>query len=94
MGKLTLMVLYPPPTNAEQFEQDYRAHLQLLHEQLDIPLDQQPYQVVKMLDGPAGPATFYQQFSMPFDSPAKLQQVLSSPAMQVVAADAVATGAP
>lgn len=94
MNQLTLMVLYPPPSNAEQFEQDYQAHLQLLHEKLGIPLDQQPYQVMKMLDGPAGPATFYQQFSMVFDSPAKLQQVLSSKAMQDVAADAnrISTG--
>jgi hypothetical protein len=88
MSALTLMVLYPPPSNAEQFEQDYQAHLQLLHEKLGIPLDQQPYQVLKMLDGPTGPATFYQQFSMPFHSAAELKKVLSSQAMQDVAADA------
>lgn len=94
MSAMTLLVLYPPPANTKQFEQDYQAHVQLLHEKLEIPMDKQPYQVLKMLDGPNGPATFYQQFSLPFQSAAELKKVLASQAMQEVAADAnrISTG--
>jgi uncharacterized protein (TIGR02118 family) len=94
MPKMILTVLYPPPTNPDQFEQDYQQHLSLLHEQLAMPVDHQPYQVNRMLDGPTGPATFYLQFSMPFDNAEQLKRVLNAPGMQVVASDAnrISTG--
>ena len=85
---IKLNVLYPQPTDADQFEKDYAAHVQLLHEKTGIPIDQKPYSVTKYMPGPDGPAPFYQMFSLPFDSPEALQAAMSSPGMQEVAADA------
>jgi uncharacterized protein (TIGR02118 family) len=93
-SELTLMVLYPQPTDAEQFEADYQAHLQLFHEKMGIPLEQKPYVVVKMHPTPAGPSPYYQMFSFTFPSAEALEQALASPQMQEVAADAnrISTG--
>lgn len=88
MSAVKLMVLYPQPKNVPQFEQDYQAHIALLHEQMDIPTSDKPYSVTKMMAGPAGAAPFYQMFSMPFPDIGSLKGVLSSAAMQTVAADA------
>ncbi|MFC3193590.1 EthD family reductase [Marinicella sediminis] len=94
MTTMSFMVLYPPPADVDQFERDYQAHLELLHKKLGIPSDERPYTVTKMLDGPTGPATFYQLFSMDFADSDQLHEVLSSSAMQQVAADAnrISTG--
>jgi uncharacterized protein (TIGR02118 family) len=85
---LQLTVLYPQPTDVEQFEADYKAHTLLLHEKMGIPLDAKPYTVTKFLSTPTVPAAFYQQFSMPFPSMEALQAAMSSAGMQEVGADA------
>ena len=93
---LQLTVLYPQPADAQQFEADYITHTALLHEKMEIPLDAKPYTTMKFLNTPTGPAPFYRMFSMPFESMEILQAVMSSPAMQEVAADAnrISTGGP
>lgn len=91
---LQLMVLYPQPANAQQFEADYAKHLVLLHEKTNIPTTAKPYTVTKFLPTPDGPPAFYQMFTMPFESGEALQAAMSSAGMQEVAADAnrISTG--
>lgn len=91
---MNLIVLYPQPTDVEKFESDYTAHINLLHEKTGIPIDVKPYTVTKFLSGAEGKPPFYQIFSMPFDSPEALNEVMTSPGMQDVAADAnrISTG--
>ncbi|MBX2820348.1 MAG: EthD family reductase [Rhodothermaceae bacterium] len=92
---VTLMVMYPQPTDAVQFDKDYIAHLELLHEKAGIPDDAPlPYTVTKFFPTPDGPAAYYQVFAMLFPSQEALQQAMSTPGMQEVAADAarISTG--
>lgn len=91
---LKLLVLYPQPTDIQQFEADYIAHLNLLHEKAGIPTDQKPYTITKMLPTPEGPPPFYQLFTLPFPSQEALQAAMASPGMQEVGADAnrISTG--
>ncbi len=89
MAEVKLMVLYPHPTDAAQFDTDYRDHLSLLHQKANIPEDARPYTVTRFLPTPEGHAPFYQLFTMPFPSAEALQQAMSTPEMQEVAADAV-----
>ena len=94
MSAVNLIVLYPQPLDIPQFEQDYREHLQLFHQKTNIPLEHKPYTVTRFLPlGPDKPA-FYQMFSLPLPSLEALQQMLMSPQMQEVAADAarISTG--
>jgi uncharacterized protein (TIGR02118 family) len=91
---LQLIVLYPQPTNVQQFETAYASHLALLHEKTGIPTTVKPYTVTKFLPTPEGTPPFFQMFTMPFDSPEALQSTMSSAGMQEVAADAnrISTG--
>ena len=89
MAEVKLMVLYPLPEDVQQFENDYSAHLSLLHQKMGIPDDARPYTVTKFQLGPDDTAPYYQMFSMPFPSTEALRQALESPEMQEVAADAV-----
>jgi uncharacterized protein (TIGR02118 family) len=91
---LKLIAIYPQPTDSQQFDQDYIAHLRLLHEQTGIPIDAKPYTVTKFLPSPTGLAPFYQMFSMPIASPEALQALLASDGMKIVGADAhrISTG--
>jgi uncharacterized protein (TIGR02118 family) len=89
MAEVKLMVLYPPPQDPAQFDEDYRDHLRLLHRKMKIPEDARPYSVTRFLPTPEGPAPYYQLFTMPFPSAEALQQVMETPEMQAVAADAV-----
>lgn len=91
---MNLTVLYPQPTDVEKFKVDYTAHIALLHEKTGMPLDVKPYTITRFLPGPDGNAPFYQMFTMPFDSPEALNELMSSPGMQIVAADAhrISTG--
>ena len=93
---IKLQVLYPHPTDAEQFEKDYAEHVALLHEKTGIPSDARPYTVTKFIGGPAGKADYYQMFSMPFESMDALTGALASEGFQEVAADAnrISTGGP
>jgi uncharacterized protein (TIGR02118 family) len=88
MADVKLMVLYPHPTDMAQFDNDYRDHLRLLHQKAKIPENARPYTVTRFLPTPEGHAPFYQLFTMPFPSAEALQQAMSSPEMQEVAADA------
>ena len=94
MADVKLMVLYPYPTDTAQFDNDYSDHLRLLHENANIPEDARPYTVTKILHTPENQPPFYQMFTMPFPSAEALQQAMSSPEMQEVAADAtrISTG--
>lgn len=96
MSEVKLTVLYPYPSDAEQFEDEYRAHLRLLHEKANIPADARPYTVTKFHPTPEGHPPYYQMFSLPFPSAEALQAAMGSPDMQEVAADAVriSTGGP
>lgn len=90
-----LLVLYPQPTDVEQFESDYRDHLRLLHEKANISDDGPlPYTVTKLFPGPDGPSQYYQLFTMYYPSAEALQEARGS--LQEVAADAVriSTGGP
>ena len=91
---LQLIVLYPQPTNVQQFEAAYVNHLAFLHEKTGIPTTVKPYTVTKFLPTPEGTSPFFQMFTMPFDSPEALQSTRSSAGMQEVAADAnrISTG--
>ena len=89
MSDVKLMVLYPQPKDLVQFEKDYQEHIALFHQQTGIPSDARPYSVTKFFPTPLGASPFYQMFSMPFPSLEVLQQTMSSPAMQIIAADAV-----
>jgi uncharacterized protein (TIGR02118 family) len=91
----SIVVLYPHPTDAVQFETDYVAHMELLHEKTGIPLDVKPYTATKFFPNPDGSApAFYRMFMMPFDTIEALQGAMSSPGMQEVGADAarISTG--
>lgn len=91
-----LMVLYPQPADIAQFEDDYRAHLRLLHRALDIPEDERPYTVTRFFTTPDGPAPYFQLFTLTFASREALQQARARPGMQEVAADAarISSGGP
>ena len=88
MSAVKLMVLYPIPTDVTKFEIEYRDHISLLHQKMNIPNDVKPYTVTKFQTSPTNPAAFYQMFTMPFPSDEALQQTLGSKEMQAVAADA------
>src|SRR5690606_29872669 len=96
MAEVTLMVLYPHPTDVEKFEADYRAHLQLLHRKTNMPEDAPAYTVTRFLPTPAGKPAFYQMFSMPFPSAEALQELMGTSDMQEIAADAerISSGGP
>lgn len=85
MTGVTLTVLYPHPIDPDQFEAEYPAHIDLLHEKTGIPKDQKPYTLLKFLPNPDGSAPpFYRCFLMPFPS----VEAMGSPEFQAVAADA------
>ena len=93
--EVKLMVLYPQPTDVVQFDKDYQDHLVLLNDKANIPADASlPYTVTKFLPTPDGPPDFYQVFIMTFPSAQAMQQAMSTPGMQEVAADAarISTG--
>lgn len=91
---LQLTVLYPQPSDVAQFEADYAEHLALLHEKAGIPTTVKPYTVTKFMPTPDGAPTFYQMFTLPFESLEALQATMASAAMQEVGADAyrISTG--
>lgn len=88
MSEIKLMVLYPIPTDVDQFEKDFREHILLLHQKMNIPADVHPYTLTKIHSSSRNQEPYYQIFTMPFPSKEALQQSMSSPEMQEVAADA------
>ena len=91
---MNLIVLYPQPKNVEKFKADYAAHVKLLHQKTGIPTDVKPYTITRFLASPEGNPPYFQMFTMPFDSLEALNEAMSSPGMQEVAADAnrISTG--
>ena len=95
MPEVKLFVLYPYPTDVDQFDRDYEAHLKLLDEKSGP--DGLPYTVTRIqaaADGSQAP--YYLIFVASFPSMDVLQKVMSTPELQEVAADAVrvSTGGP
>jgi uncharacterized protein (TIGR02118 family) len=91
-----LIVLYPQPADAKQFESDYVEHLELLHVKANIPTDVKPYTVTNFLPANDMTPPFYKMFTMPFESPEALDATMASLGMQEVAAHAsrISTGGP
>ena len=85
---INLTVLYPQPTDVDQFESDYTDHLNLFHEKTGLPNDAKPYTVTRFVSGPEGQPDYYLMFSLPFDSAEALESAMSSSGMQDMAADA------
>jgi uncharacterized protein (TIGR02118 family) len=96
MAPVKLIVLYPHPTDVEQFNRDYQEHLKLVHAKTQIPEDVRPYTVTRFVETPQGKPPFYQMYTMPFPSFEAFQQAASAPAMQELGADAarISTGGP
>ena len=88
MADVKLMVLYPFPSDVEQFENDYREHIVLLHKKMNIPADAHPYTITKMHSDPENQTLYYQMFTLPFPTAEALRQTLNSPEMQEIAGDA------
>lgn len=88
MAEVKLFVLYPYPTDIDQFDRDYQEHLSLLCKKMQIPEHVHPYVVTRFVDMPQGRPQYYQMFMMPFPSAEELQQAMSTPEMQDVAGDA------
>ena len=85
---MKLIVLYPQPTDINQFEYDDSDHLNFLHNKMKIPQDVKPYTVTKFLKTPEGSPPYYQMFSMPFSSLEELNATMATSEMQEVASDA------
>jgi uncharacterized protein (TIGR02118 family) len=89
MKKIKLIVLYPYPTDVDEFKQNYREHLSLFNRKMNISdVTDLPYTVTRFASLNGDPPQFYQMFTMPFSSMEVLQLTLSSEAMQEVAGDA------
>ena len=88
MAEVKLFVLYPYPTDIDQFNRDYQEHLKLLRKKMQIPEHVQPYEVTRFVEMPQGRPIYYQMFTMPFPSAQALQQAMSTQEMQEVAGDA------
>lgn len=84
-----VIVLYPQPTNAAQFEKDYNQHMRLFDEKMGITGDVKPYTVTKMLATPEGSPPFYQMAVIRFNSPEEMQTAMASPQVAELTADAI-----
>lgn len=84
-----LVVLYPHPTDINQFELDYEVHLKFLREKLRLPDGIIPYNVTHFAETPMGKPAFYQMFEFHFPSVEAMQQALNNPAMLEVGADSI-----
>ena len=96
MAAVKLIVLYPHPTDAAQFDRDYQDHLKLLHAKMQIPEDVRPYTVTRFIETPQGKPAYYQMYTFPFPSAEALLQAAGTPEMQELGADAarISTGGP
>jgi len=88
MAEVKLVVLYPYPTDIDQFNRDYQEHLKLLRKKMQVPEHVQPYTVTRFVETPQGTPVYCQMFTIPFPSAQALQQAMSTQEMQEVAADA------
>ncbi len=89
-----LVVLYPFPTDINQFNQDYDHHMKLLHEKLQLPAEAHPYSITRFVETPMGKPAYYQMFIFNFPSIEAMQQDLSNPAWMSLGEDAsrISTG--
>jgi uncharacterized protein (TIGR02118 family) len=96
MDEVKLIVLYPYPTNTDQFDRVNKEHLKFLHEKMQILEHVQPYIMTRFVETQQGRPIYYQIFTMPFPSAEGLQQAMSTQEMQEVTKDAarISSGAP
>ena len=66
---LQVIVLYPQPTDVQQFESDDAKHLALFHEKMSIPTNVKPYTILN----------FYQPLKVCLLSTRCLRSLLSHP---------------
>jgi len=88
MAEVKLIVLYPYPTDVDQFDGDYEEHLKLLAEKSGP--EGLSFTITRFnaaADGSQSP--YHLMFVARFPSLEVLQQGMSTPEMQEVAADAV-----
>lgn len=86
----TFQVLYPQPTNAIQFEKDYSKHLRLLDSLMGYSQQDKPYYITKMDKKVFGTSsTFYQMFTMTFETREKLEATINSKEMEEAGKDAM-----
>ena len=82
--------MYPQPTNAIQFEKDYTKHLSLLDSLMGYSHQDKPYYITKMDKKVFGTAsTFYQMFTMTFETREKLEATINSKEMEEAGKDAM-----
>lgn len=82
-----LIFLYPPPADVDQFEADFAAHLELLHEKAGIPAGSKPYTVTRFMPTPDGALVFHLMLTLHFDTQEALDAAAESPSMQELAPD-------
>ncbi len=94
MPEAKLVVLYPFPTDVNQFNQDYDHHMKLLHDILQLRETEQPYSVTRFVETPMGKPAYYQMFVFNFPTIEAMQQALSTPAWAALGGDAnrISTG--
>ncbi|MBW1294839.1 EthD family reductase [Aquimarina litoralis] len=86
----TFQVLYPLPTNSIQFEKDYLKHLNFLDSLMGYSHQDKPYYITKMDKEVFGiPSTFYQMFTMTFETREKLEETINSKEMEEAGKDAM-----
>lgn len=81
-----IIVLYPHPSDAEQFNADYAAHTELLKEKL--PNVAANSSVTKFAQIPGMPSPYYLMFTAHFDTMEDLQATFTSSEMREIGKDA------
>ena len=89
-----VIALYPQPTDVEQFEKDYVAHMRFFDEKMGFQGDVKPYTLTKFLPTPEGIPPYYQMAVIHFNSIEEMQTALSSQGAAESVADAarISTG--
>lgn len=87
-----IIVLYPYPSDPDQFNADYEAHTALVREKL--PHVAANSSVTRFKQIPGMPSPYYLMFAANFDSMEALQATMTSPEMREVGKDAgrISTG--
>lgn len=81
-----IVVLYPHPSDADQFNADYEAHTALLKEKLPHVAENSSATKFAQIPGMAAP--YYLMFTANFDTMEDLQATLTSQGMREVGKDA------
>ncbi len=94
MARAKIVVIYPPPTDAEAFEKEYAdEHIPMVAEKIG---GKTKAVLTKVLGVPEGPPPFYRIAEIHFPSMEALQDSLASEGTQETAAHAgvISTGGP